>query len=228
MTKISLLTLLLLLTSKLFAQADSTRKLEYYFQIVDSLELIEMKRVGVITAKDSIADQYLDKGTQRLNDEGFMKYAECKAEVYLKYYRDYLFLQSLHFQDDVYVLYFSVSGFDDVEFQIVKWKEQDWRKADRLSKDIIDEPDQKFVKVAFNYDEGPKNLENVRIFIKNDYLVMERGGLYHSLYDLRTNELIINSESPWHDAQADNLEGLNKWIYENLHVKIEQKLNASR
>ncbi len=57
---------------------------------------------------------------------------------------------------------------------------------------------------------------------------MERSGLYHSLYDLRTNELIINDESPWHSANADNLENMNNWIKENLHSKIEQKINASR
>lgn len=229
MTKISILTLVLLLTSKLiFAQADSTRTLEYYFQIVDSLELVEMKRAGVITDKDSVADQYFDKTTQRLNEKGFMKYAEIKGDIYLKYYRDYLFLQSINFKDDIYVLYFSVAGFDDVEFQIVKWKKQDWLKSDKLSKDIIDKPNQKFQKVAFNYDEGPKNLENVKMFVQNDYLVMERSGLYHSLYDLRTNELIINDESPWHSANADNLENMNNWIKENLHSKIEQKINASR
>jgi len=229
MTKISILTLLLLLTSKLtFAQSDSIRTLDYYFQIVDSLELVEMKKAGVITDKDSVAEQYLDKTTQRLNEKGFMKYAEIKGDIYLKYYRDYLYLQSINYQDDIYVLYFSVAGFDDVEFQIVKWKKQDWVKSDKLSKDIIDIPNQKFQKVAFNNDEGPKNLENVKMFIKNDYLVMERSGLYHSLYDLRTNKLIINDESPWHSANADNLENMNKWIIENLHSKIEQKINASR
>lgn len=229
MTRISILTLILLLTSKLiFAQAESTRTLEYYFRIVDSLEFVEMKRAGIITDKDSIADQYCDKTTQRLNEKGFMKYAGIKGDIYLEYYKDYLFLQSVNFRDDIYVLYFSVAGFDDVEFQIIKWKKQDWHQSDKLSKDIIDKPNQKFQKVAFNYDEGPKNLENVKMFVKNDYLVMERSGLYHSLYDLRTNELMINDESPWHSANAGNLENMNNWIKENLHSKIEQKINASR
>jgi hypothetical protein len=229
MTKFSILTLILLLISKLiFAQDDGTRTLEYYFQMVESLELVEMKRAGVITDKDSFADEYFDKTTQTLNEKGFMKYAEIKGDIYLKFYMNYLFLQSINFKDDIYELYFSVAGFDDVEFQIVKWKKQDWLKSDRLSKDIIDKPNQKFQKVAFNYDEGAKNLENVKIFVKNDYLVMERSGLYHSLYDLRTNELIINEESPWHSATANNLENLNNWIKENLHSKIEQKINASR
>lgn len=229
MKKISLLTLTLLLTSKLmFAQADSSRTLEYYFTIVDSLEYNELKKVGVITGENSIADQYFDKTTQKLNKEGFLKYAEIKGDIYLKFFRDYHFLQSIHFKDDIFVLYFSIAGFDDVEFQIVKWNKQDWDKSDKLSKEIIDKPNQKFKKIAFNYDEGPKNLENVNIFINNDYLVMERSGLYHSLYDLRTNELIINSECPWAEVEGNNLEQMNDWIKENIHSKIEQKLNASR
>jgi hypothetical protein len=159
MNKISILTVILLLTSKLiFAQTDSTRTLEYYFKIVDSLELVDMKKAGLITDKDSVAEQYLDKTTQKLNKNGFMKYAEIKGDIYLKYYRDYLFLQSINFKEDIYILYFSVAGFDDVEFQIVKWKKQDWIKSDKLSKDIIDKPNQNFQKIAFNYDEGPKNL----------------------------------------------------------------------
>jgi hypothetical protein len=229
MVRISIVTLVLLLTSKLaFAQVDSTRTPEYYFKIVDSLELVEMKRAGVITDKGSVADQYLDKATQRLNEEGFRKYGEIKVDIYLKFYKDYLFLQSLSFKDDIYVLYFSVAGFDDIEFQIVKWKKQDWLKSGKLSKEIMDKPNQKFQMVAFNYDEGPKNLENVRMFVKNDYLVMERSGLYHSLYDLRTNELIINDESPWHSANAETLEIMNNWIREKLHSKIEQRINGSR
>lgn len=229
MTKISLLTITFLLTSKLLlAQVDGSRSLEYYFQIVDSLELVEMKRVGIITEKDKISDQYFDKITQSLNEEGFMKYSEIKVEIYRNYYKDYLYLQSINFKDDIYVLYFSIAGFDDIEFQIVKWKKQDWLKSDKLSKNLVDKSNQKFQKVAFNYDEGPKNLENVKMFVKNDYLVMERNGLYHSLYDLRTNELIINDESPWHSANAENLQDLNNWIRENLHSKIEQKINARR
>jgi hypothetical protein len=57
---------------------------------------------------------------------------------------------------------------------------------------------------------------------------MERSGIYHSLFDLRNNELLINDESPWNSANADNLKEMNEWIKENIHSKIEQKINASR
>ncbi|MFV0530150.1 MAG: hypothetical protein ACK5MD_01785 [Flavobacteriales bacterium] len=69
----------------------------------------------------------------------------------------------------------------------------------------------------------------MKIFIKNDYLIMERSGLFHSLYDLKTNELLINDESPWYSAEDNSAEGMNKWIKENLHDKIEEKIkNAYR
>jgi hypothetical protein len=226
MTKYLILTILFLFKNKqIYSQIDSIRTISYYFNIVDSLELIEMKKAGVIRDTDSIVGKYLDKSSKGLNEKGFIKYAEIKRDNYLKYYRDYLFLQSIKFKEDIYALYFSVAGFDDVEFQIVKWKEDDWIKSDKLSKDIVDKPNQKFQLIAFNYDEGPKNLKNVKIFVTNDYLVMERNGLYHSLYDLKTNKLIINNESPWHSSNAENLENMNQWITDNLHSKIEQKLN---
>ena len=54
---------------------------------------------------------------------------------------------------------------------------------------------------------------------------MERGNLYHSLYDLKNNRLIINNESPWTSCMAKDKEGMNKWIKENLHNKIEEIIN---
>lgn len=211
-----------------YAESDNPRTIEYYFNLVNNLELMEMKRVGLITDKDSIAEQYSDKTTHSLNEKGFMKYAEIKADVYIKFFKDYLFLQSIYFKDDVYVLYFSVAGFDDVEFQIIKWHKKDWDKSEKLNMQIIGEPNQKFQQIASNYDEGPKNLENVKLFVKNDYLVLERSGLYHTLYDLKENQLLINEESPWHSANAENLETMNQWIKDNIHSKIEAIINQKR
>lgn len=84
------------------------------------------------------------------------------------------------------------------------------------------EKDASIEKILFNYDEGEKNTENIRIFIKNNYLIMERGNLYHALYDLKNQKVLINEESPWHQAEGDGKEALNKWIKENLHDKIEK------
>lgn len=181
-----------------------------------------MKRADITTDNDRIADQYFNKSSQSMNEKGFIKYAKIKRNPYLKYYIDNS-LQSTNFIDDSYVLYFSLTGFDDVKFQIVKWKKYNCLKSEKLGRDIVDKPNQKFQKIAFDYEEGSKNSEKVKIFVKNDFLVMERSRLYHSLHNLRTNELIINDESPWHSANADNLEARNKWSNENLRSKLNRK-----
>ena len=220
---------LILLSNFGFAQTERKIPIEKYFNAVDSLEYSRLKKQGIITKQGSIASEYQDKETKRLNSKGFEKYAEIKAEVYMDFFKNLLLLQTLNYKNDVYALYFSVAGFDDVEFQILKWKKENWKDFETVDKRIVDNTNQNFEKIAFNYDEGPKNLDNVRIFIQNDYLVMERSGLFHSLYDLKANKLLINEESPWHSAVDNSEEGMYKWIKENLHDKIEEKLkNAYR
>ena len=129
-----------------------------------------------------------------------------------------------------------MAGFDDTEWQILKWKKQDWNKSDKIDLKLVEdckfkfEDNEKskecnFTPIAFNYDEGPKNLNDVKIFIKNDFLVMERGNLYHTLYDLKNQKIILNEESPWTGSNAKGKEEMNKWIKENLHDKIEKIIN---
>lgn len=215
---------LILISNFSFGQTEIKIPIEKYFATLDSLEYLKLKEQGVITQQDSIASEYQDQETKRLNSKGFEKYTEIKAEVYMSFFKNLLLLQTLNYKSDVYALYFSVAGFDDIEFQILKWKKENWNNFETINKITIDESNQNFEKVAFNYDEGPKNLDDVKIFIQNDYLIMERSGLYHSLYDLKTNKLLINEESPWHATEDNSDEGLNKWIKENLHKKIEEKI----
>ena len=94
---------------------------------------------------------------------------------------------------------------------------------DEISSEEID-----YMPLFFNYDEGPKNSDNIKLFIENDYLVLERGNLYHSLYDLQTQKTLINEESPFGNSETLDKEGVNDWIKENLHIPIKEKLNASR
>src|SRR5690606_5504234 len=225
MSKIKFLTIAFLLLSNFsFSQVEKVIPIEYYFRIVDSLEYTELKKYGILDKNDKISDEYREKET--LNSKGFEKYADIKANVYLNYFKDYLLLQSLSYKDEIYALYFSIAGFDDIEFQILKYKKENSDNIDTVDKKLVYHPNTNFEKVSFNYDEGPKNIENVKIFVKNDYLVMERSGLYHSLYDLKTNKLIINEESPWHAAEESIEENdLNEWIKKNLHNKIETYLD---
>ncbi|CAI9429280.1 DUF4468 domain-containing protein [Candidatus Ornithobacterium hominis] len=227
MFKIKLLILTLILFANYScAQSEKAKPIDHYFNVVDSLEFAKLKESGIIDKNEKIVSGYREKNSETLNSKGFEKLANIRAEVYANYFKDYLLLQSLDYKDDIYALYFSVAGFDDVEFQILKWKKNNWENEEKVDKrSVYEETNKDFEKIAFNYDEGPKNLENPKIFVKNDYLIMERSGLYYSLYDLKMNKLLINDESPWNSATDNSPAGLNKWIKENIHNKIEAKIN---
>ena len=236
MKQIIALLFLTFLSTNSFSQNLEYRSVDYYFDIVEKLELDQLKKEGIIDDNLKIFGKYKEVGKETLNKKGFDKYAEIKAKILQSIFKDYLFQQYIEYKDDVYVLYFSMAGFDDTEWQILKWQKQDWDKSDKIDLRLVEDCKFKFennektkecnfTPIAFNYDEGPKNLNDVKIFIKNDYLIMERGNLYHTLYDLKNEELILNKESPWTSSQAKNKEEMNKWIKENLHNKIENLIN---
>lgn len=203
------------------------RSVEFYFDQIAELEINELIEQKVLIDSITIADKYLDKETEGLNKDGSMKYMEAKMKVYQSLFKDYLYQQHLEYGDNVYVLYFTIAGFDDVEWDIVKWNKSDWKDDDKLGRDKL-KSDSSLTKIFWNYDEGPKNMENIRLFIENDYLVFERGNLYHSLYDLKTDSLLFNEESPWHASNAEDKDKMNEWIKTNLHNKIKEKLNEKR
>lgn len=235
MKKLKTIVFLLILFSaflheNLYSQELEYRGVEYYFEIQDSLELIELKKEGMIEDSLRVVEKYREAGEEYFNQEAFMRYAEIKMNVMLSLYKDYLYQQHIYHGDDVYVLYFSIAGYDDVQWQILKFKKSNWDKKDKIDRREVEDckferknPEKCiFTPIVFNYDEGPKNLENVKMFIKNDYLILERGGLYHSLYDLKSQKILINEESPWSASDGKEAEELNAWIKENLHDKIEK------
>jgi len=224
-----LIGLLLILTISCQSQNQELeyRSVEFYFDQIAELEVNELIEQNVLIDSLTIADKYLDKETEGLNKEGSMKYMEVRMKVYQSFFKDYLYQQHLEYNDNVYVLYFTIAGFDDIEWDIVKWKKSDWKNDDKLSPDKL-KSDSSSTKIFWNYDEGPKNMENIRLFIENDYLVFERGNLYHSLYDLKTDSLLFNEESPWHASNGEDKDKMNEWIKTNLHDKIEEKLNEKR
>jgi hypothetical protein len=203
------------------------RSVEFYFDQIAELEVNELIEQKVLIDSTTIADKYLDKETERLNKDGSMKYMETRMKVYQSLFKDYLYQQHLEYGNNVYVLYFTIAGFDDVEWDIVKWNKIDWKNDDKLSREKL-KSDSSLTKIFWNYDEGPKNMENIKLFIENDYLVFERGNLYHSLYDLKSDTLLFNEESPLHASEGENKEKMNEWIKTNLHDKIEEKLNEKR
>lgn len=222
-----LIGLLTILTISCQSQELEYRSVEFYFDQIAELEFKELIEQNILIDSITIADNYLDEKTKGLNEEGFMKYLEIKMGIYRSFFKDYLYQQHLEYDDQIYVLYFTIAGFDDVEWDIVKWNKSDWKNDDKLSHDRL-KSDSSLTKIFWNYDEGPKNMENIRLFIKNDYLVFERGNLYHSLYDLKSDSLLFNEESPWHASNGEDKDKMNDWIKTNLHDKIEEKLNEKR
>lgn len=203
------------------------RNIYYYFDQIKELEIKELLKQKILINSTTIDDKFLDSETNQLNNDGFEKYANIKMNIYLTYFKDYLYLQKLEYGNDIYVLYFTMAGYDDMQWDIIKWNKNNWKSEERLSRERAIK-DTSIRKILWNYDEADKNLENIRLFIKNDYLVMERGNLYHSLYDLKSEKVILNEESPWNASIEDGNLEMNDWIKKNLHDEIEHYLSAKR
>jgi hypothetical protein len=197
------------------------RSIEYYLQQISELEYNALLEQNLLVDSVTIADEYFNKNTNQLNEKGFKKYVDIQKNIYMSFFKDYLYQQHIVYNDDVYVLYFTLEGSDDIEWNVVKWKKDKWNNEDRLDRDFL-KTDSLITKLFWNYDEGPKNIENIKIFIKYDYLVLERGNLYHSLYDLKTYTVLVNEESPFHASGGQDKEKMNEWIKINLHDKIEK------
>jgi len=203
-------------------QSDTTRykTVQYYFELLDEIETNAYKKAGLLDDSLNLKPEYLDENN-KLNDDGIKIYANVKPEVYLKFFSKHYYLQDLKYKDKVYGLYFTVAGFDDIEFNLVGFDEDNWKGPVSLTRsEVEDEVNLNYI--LFNYDEGPKNLENVRIFSKDNYLVMERSGLYYSLFDMNTEEVIYNEISPVHRASDMSAEGVNEYIRNNLHNPIKK------
>ena len=196
------------------------RTVGYYIKQAKDLQVNKMIKQGVLKDSVTIADEFRKTGENKFNEKGFEKYINIKVDLIESFFKDHLYMQSVTYADDIYVLYFSLVGFDDMTWTIVKYKLSQWKAEERLNKDDLKKNDD-IEKILWNYDEGPKNMEDIRIFIKNDYLVMERGGLYHSLYNLKNNKVILNETSPWGASGKREKTEINQWIKENLHDKIE-------
>jgi len=224
--------LILLLTFLTFNCQSQTSEIEdrtiaYYFKQIAELEIGELIKQKILIDSLTISPKYKDSISSGLNEEAFGIYADIKANIYMSFFKDYLYQQKVEYGNEYYVLYFTMAGFDDMQWDIIKIKKSNWDGKERLSREKV-EKDNSIEKILWNYDEGAKNRENIRIFIQNDYLIMERGNLYHSLYDIKNEKVLINEESPWHKAEEDGKEGLNKWIKENSHDKIERIINEKK
>ena len=67
-------------------------------------------------------------------------------------------------------------------------------------------------------------MDNIRLFVENDYSVFEPGSLYHLLYASKTDSLLFNEGNPWQSSYEKNLGKMHEWIRRNFHSKIEWEL----
>ena len=146
-----------------------------------------------------------------------------------KYYK---YISSVNYENTRYSLY------NDNWFQDSYWV---------ILKDDIGNEDYKKVKIIdISFTDDKKNIlflnwsdwisldkPIIKIF-KDKYLVFERGWLYHSLYDIKLNKIIINYEDIKFEINRNNDFKLDKslsekfllnWKNKNLHNKILELIN---
>jgi len=85
----------------------------------------------------------------------------------------------------------------------------------------------------WNHSESGAHQGNPKIeILQGRFLVFSRGGLYHSLYDLRQQAVLVNDPNPWSSFQKSVQAGnqaqpgaaqaaMDAWVRDNLHRKIE-------
>ena len=99
-----------------------TEKNEARKKLVD---LIDANLKGDENGGSSITSPFFrdrETGKENFNKIGMDKYYDVKIKVLQSLFKDYLFQQYVEYKNDIYVLYFSMAGFDDTEWQILKWK----------------------------------------------------------------------------------------------------------
>lgn len=238
------LTITILFFSLISKSQDTlqTRKVDYYFELLNHLILDNLKIENALDDSLKLKAYYFEyqHGEKKLNQRGLDIYYKAKEDAHKKLFKDWHYLEHVIKDKYVYGLYFSIAGFEDLEWQVVRIKKDKWMNQEKLDKEEMKNisyntinnkseiDNQSILPLFFNWDEGPKNMDHIKIFIQNDYLVLERGKLYHSLYDLKTQKTIVNCECPWCDSKAKDKESMNIWIKENLHNKIETALNLRR
>jgi len=224
-----LMVLMLMVSVNFYPQQLKYRSVNHYLEIFKKEEINKLKEKGLLDQDLNIVPKFKKKGENELNEEGQNLYLELKVALLKSYFKDYFYQQHLQYKDEIFVLYFSMAGFDDLEWCILKWEREKWKDLEKIDKQQVEnakfDNNKDFNFICFNYDEGPKNSEDVKIFIKDDYLVMSREGLYHSLFDLKSQKLLINETCPFCESQSNTKEEMNLWIKKNLHDKIKRIIN---
>jgi len=228
MRRVSIFSILFIVSFVTNSQNLRYRSVDYYFSLFEKAEIKKSQEKGLLDQNLKLSKKYKKNGENKLNEAGQNLYLDIKVNLLKSYFKDYLYQQDVNYKNETYVLYFSMAGFDDTEWCILKWQRGKWKNVEKIDKQVVENARNKrgenanFNFVCFNYDEGPKNVDGVKIFIKNHYLIMQRGGLYHSLIDLDHDKVLINEESPMHASDSKNKAEMNIWIKKNIHDKIDK------
>ncbi|NVK04144.1 MAG: hypothetical protein HWD92_04950 [Flavobacteriia bacterium] len=171
-----------------------------------------------VNGRDTVlSEKYLDPETGEANDSVFGLYMEISFNVARAYLQNGpLYMQHLEHNDMVYVLYFEPAGMQDFGWRVVKFTKAEWGNPKYYPPPVIEGGEG----ILFNYDEGEANKDSVHIFIQEPFLVMSRGGLFYSLYNLENDSALFNNPSPWHEDSENTLD----WVRTHLHEPIQREL----
>lgn len=241
MRKYLLLATLLISLNGLCQNTLKPRTVNYYLTALKTEMTNNLKANDALGSDSKLKAEYFEvkNGKKNLTEEGVKLYSDAKVKAHKTLFRSWNYMQHLSKGDFVYTLYFSIAGFEDLEWMIVRWKKDQWKNQETITRKALKQiqediasgkciDDYNYAPIVYNYDEGPSNFDPVNLIIKDQYLVLERGHLFHSLYNIETESLLINEASPWHVSKAQTKEELNNWIKTNLHSKIDRIINTQK
>ncbi|MCP4420312.1 MAG: hypothetical protein GY805_27215 [Chloroflexi bacterium] len=152
-------------------------------------------------------------------------------------FADFHYVQHLPSPDNehIFALFIDTSPFGDTGWFVFKFdKDFDVKNFEIPWANYVDGSYRKDV-IMSNYAEGGDHGKNPNIeIVDNSYLVFMRGGLYHSLYSLEKNAILVGFESPWHEwrdseeyasiqpnpSDEEESNSIDEWKRRNLHIPI--------
>ncbi|PID67830.1 MAG: hypothetical protein CR968_04635 [Flavobacteriia bacterium] len=217
--------ILILTFTTLFCQAQineiEDKTIEYFSEQIEELKFKELIKQRIFIDTLLIAPKYKDSISNRLNKEGISKYYDIEQQSYLYYFNYFLYQHKVVYNNDYYILYIKITPvFKDIYTYIIKMPKSSWNGKEKLSVETVAKDDS--IEIIHFNDERK---DNARIFIKNDYLILEFGNFYRALYDLKNQKVLIDEEYPWEYAEEIGEDVKSKWIKENLHDKIVKIIN---
>ena len=197
------------------------RNVVFYFKEVAQIELQERIKQNLLIDSVTIAKEYLDTITNKINEKGFHKNVAIKEQVYNQYFTNYLYLKQINHKNKRYALYFTLTGFYEIEFVVFEFSQKEKHPLERIKRDEITDL-QKVMKVRWMYQEAPKkNVHDANIFIQNDYLVFESGQIYLSAVHLKTMKPLHENENPFRISNFYGKEDNIAWVKNELHQQIK-------